>query len=240
MATALLLGGLAVVTLIVPGRGDVLLTFSSNHGLDVVNIPTIMLLVAAGALLSPLPIAAPVHRVLGQLRRARLGQPDVAGLACGTVLLISGLVQLYDPSHQLRIVAAAATLVGVGSLAWLLASVGSAALVPALWFLIGAVFDARAMPTGTLFAPAALAAALAFGREGIARASLVMAALGCVVLSVLSLSDVARIDIRMATWDGGPGRTAALGGVLLLWAASYSGTTVKSSKRAPSGPVETP
>jgi hypothetical protein len=240
MAAALLLGALAVVALIVPQGGEALLTFSSNHGLDVVNIPSIVLFVAAGALLSPLPVAVPVHRALGRFRRTPLGRPDVAGLACGSVLLISGLVQLSDPSHQPRIVAAAATLVAVGSLAWLLASVGAAALVPALCFLTGAVFDARAMPSGTLFAPATLAVALAVGREGIARAALVMAALGCGVLSVLSLSDVARIDIRLATWDGGPGRTAALGAVLLVWAALHSGMTLKSSKRALPGPVETP
>jgi len=229
-----------VVALIVPQGGQALLTFSSNHGLDVVNIPSLVLLVAAGALLSPLPVAVPVHRALGRFRRTPLGRPDVAGLACGSALLTSALLLLYEPSHQPRIVAAAATLVCVVSLAWLLASVGSAALVPGFWFLIGAVLDALAMPSGTLFAPAALAVVLAVDREGIARAAFVMAALGCVVLSVLSLADVAGIDIRMAPSDGGPARTAALGALLLLWAASYLGTTLKSSKRAPAGPVETP
>jgi hypothetical protein len=213
-----------------PWPGPIVLAFSSNQGLDLGDVPSILLVVAAGALLAGAPLAAPIHRAVARLRTTWPARPRIAALASGAVLVAAGLIQVYEKGRQERIVAAAVSLVAVGALAWLLLAVGTAVLVPAGWFLAGAVIDAIATPSGTLFAPMLLAVNLSVARRGIARLALLGTAAACAAVSAASLRDVAGIDVRMAAGEGGPARAAALGVVLLVWGAT-EGSAATSARR---------
>ena len=80
--------------------------------------------------------------------------------------------------------------------------------------------DALVQPSGTLVGPIALAAYLAMtARSRWAAIALSIAIVLFAMASLASLADVAGLDVRMADGGGGPVRTAALGLVLVLYAA---------------------
>lgn len=193
-----------------PWRGPILVFLSADHGLHLGNLPAAVLLVVAGALAMDLPV------VRSLAERVRRGEPAMAVVGAGTVLLLVGLSGLRDGGDP-PVVEASIALGVLTATAWLLVAAGRSALVPAAALVAGLLIDSLSTPSGTVFGPATLAACLAIGApRRLQQATLMATALGLVALSMTSLHDVAGIDVRMAGSGGAPARTASLGLVLVL------------------------
>jgi hypothetical protein len=221
LAVSLVLAALLLVAS-APIRGPIILTLTNRRGVDLGDLTALPLLWAATALVRPSLPALGLHRF--EPPPARLH-----GAAIGSCLVVAGSLVLSGASRHLPRASAIAALALVALVALALATLPWRPGLtgwPVAAFVAGALVDVTTLPTGTLVGPALLAAWLACHRASDepapARAAPhgsnhLMAAIvaGCGVLNVLSLTDIAGVDVVMARHGGGPARSITLGLVIV-------------------------
>jgi hypothetical protein len=172
-------------------------------------------------LVAHLPVAAGTARRLRWWQTTHFGDPRLAVMTTGALLLTVGTSELLDGGQRSSgVIEAALALLVLASLVWLVTASTPAAIRPAVAFGCGVLLDAMVQPSGTLFGPIVLAAFLVvMARSRWAAAALSITIVLFTLASLASLADVAGLDVRMADGEGGPARTAALGLVLVLYGA---------------------
>lgn len=213
---------LAIATLAVqPWSGPILLVFSSYQGIDLSDlVPAVFGLASVMLLVDVLSVRPGPVRVVQRSRAAMRPLRRVAAVLAGLALGAASLIRLED-SVRPRLFEAAVTGSVMALVAlWLVVAVDWDLLAAGAALTLGFLLDAVAVPSGTLFGPLFLALFLARRdlRSGspLAAAALVTAAFVFAALSAASLFDLAGLDVRMASSDGGTARTGALGVVLVI------------------------
>ena len=212
-----------------PLHGPVLLTLGHTHGLDLGDVLCLPLLVLGLWLLRGGPVHHAVLRALGVAERAGWDPATVGLLVAGTGLVLVWVFVEADAGSRVAhagVFPAAIAIVGFVVLGCALSEPGAShsifgtSLVVVLGTLgIGFLIDSTDGPAGSVVGPTLLAALLAIT---LGRRRILAAAVFGITTAVFLLADLAalvdagryREDRRLD--GGGLGRTAALGGVLLL------------------------
>jgi hypothetical protein len=222
LAGAALAGVTAIVLLVwSPWHGAILFSVSLDHGIDVGDLPAILLFVLAVKLAEPVLVA---HR----RRLGPVASSELALAALAVTLAVIGALEVARVLHRLGpVVAVIGAAAVAGAALWAIvaavvdrdlwpAAVRSTVAIAAVVLLAGLVVDAAATPSGTLFGCGAASAWLAARARR--RAALVVfaaAAAGTLALDVASLADIAGVDVLLSRSQGGAARTVALVAILL-------------------------
>lgn len=232
------LAQLGVALTLVPAvQGAVVISFTGDRGLHLGDA------VGALALGGALVVGAGARRPAGPPPAAD-GRPrdSLALLAVGLGLVAQALLGVTEVTQGSNLAFDLAVSLGAAAVTLAVALVlvpkarrhpaalvtpGRAACLAAL--VAGWVVDSRALPSGTVFGPAFLAAAVAASRPPGLRAHWAALVAGMLAVNVASLADIAGVDVLLARGAGGTPRTGALGAAL---AAGALGDHLLTRRRA--------
>jgi hypothetical protein len=224
-----------VVVAVQPWHGATLVALSPRHGVDEGDLLALALLVPAAAAFARTAVG---RAVAARIRSAPLllGAPAAAG-ALGFALLLIGVLDIGDVLEEPgRAAEALGIFVFALAFGWVVVALaagspplpaprGRVQLICAMSLVAGFVVDSWMRPSGTVFGPALLAAAVALtaSTPG-ARRVAVGLVVALTLLNVASLTDFRGIDVQMAEHGGAPARSAAVGVVLVAFCAVQLGT----------------
>jgi hypothetical protein len=226
---ALLLVIGAAVELTVPWPGPIVLTLLPAHGVDAGDLLAVPFLVLAAIV------------AFGQSRSPNRWSV-AATIAAGLLLCIVGLARLGEVDDELRreldlVVACLVVALLICIVVWSaglfprVSSVSRAGRTLLVAAGAGLLIDLLMPPSGTVFSAIFLLLALAvLVPSRPASVVAIVAAATLLVVSIMSLTDIAGVDITMATDQGGAARSASLGAALILvgavgWPSSSSGVS---------------
>lgn len=207
---------------VLPPVGAVVVTITAMHGLHASD--AVLLAIAAFVVRRALRrTAEPGASQPGDrpFRMPRFERPlPLAYAAIGAGLVILGLVGSTDAkawsTGTFTVALLPIVAVSVGAIGGTVTSGGSSAVWLAGAAFVGYVVDSVLQPTGTAFGPAFLAGALARSGDRRECGHYHVIAMALVSLNVLSLADVADVDVVLADSGGAVYRTIALGTVLVV------------------------
>jgi hypothetical protein len=214
----------AVVSIIEPLHGPVLLSFSGRHGLDVGDLVALPFLVAGLLLLRGSPahqrLLRAAERVAGDLDRAA-GWTLLATGACFLLVLVNIETSLPDGSSPLGGLALLLSLVGFAAVVVLLLDpatcddvLGAPLWLACLAVLAGFVVDLTHPEAGPIMGPTVLAALLlvTLGRRArAARWTMAVLLVVFVFWDFVALIDPRTYEPQREAAGGGLGRVGALG-----------------------------
>jgi hypothetical protein len=228
----LLVGGVQIVlaALVVawePWHGPILFSLVSGRGIDAGDLIVLPLLV--GAMMAFAAGIRDRSRRTGTEIHEDSARPAIAAMALGSLLLIAQLLRAADLDDRIALLAYSIAGLIMAAAFWVSVEILLTDLPPALGnqvrfrivgglLVVGLAADVLlAQFGGTTLGIALATGYLAFStNKRWVQALLATVALCCVVATVMSLADIAGVDVLMSKDGGGAARSISLGIVLVL------------------------